>query len=80
MCVCINLFTTCQSVEEPWEINSRIDGQLERAPESRVDFHQIRRAIIADLELNHGNAMPASAVKQGTRMREQYRIHRYTLG
>ena len=48
------------------EVDAGVDGELQRAPEARVDLHELATgAGSRALELHHGYAMPAAARRAG---------------
>src|SRR6185436_8861763 len=57
-----------RSRQQQREVDSSIDGELERAPEPSVHFHQIRLACNQiTLVLDHSHAAPAEALEQLSR-------------
>src|SRR5207237_10384626 len=56
-----------QLVRQPREINAGIDGELERAPEARIDLHQVRASVGADFELDHGGPVPSDMIEDPAR-------------
>jgi len=54
--------------EQRWEVDARIDGKLQRSPESAVDFHDDRHAAgLIEFVLDHCHAAPPETVQKPAR-------------
>src|SRR5690606_34239136 len=64
--------------EETWEVDTRIDGELERAPEAANHLHEVRPGRGGDCHvLDHrGASSPVEAMQQLLRQSQELGVRR----